>query len=175
MELQTIHTDLQRHLDAELSFNAKVLNGATKGKSMSVKELKYKTELEKEIREKTEQLEKMKKDIMAISTNFINLNEKANRYNDILKEEEQHRQEEIKSSSEHINNILNSYDYAFDDVIRHLEYRDNKVYDIDTSYKKSLEVLKELGKTVNESKELELEIDKKAKEYKKSYSDEIEL
>lgn len=65
--------------------------------------------------------------------------------------------------------------YAFDDVIRHLEYRDNKVYDIDTSYKKSLEVLKELGKTVNESRELELEIDKKAKEYKTSYSDEIEL
>ena len=175
VELQTIHTDLQRHLDAELPFDVKVLNGSTKGKNMTVKELKYKGELEKEIKEKSEQLEKMKKDIMTISTNFINLNEKANRYNNILIEEDHHRQEEIKKSSEHITNLLNSYEFSFDDVIRHLEYRDNRVYDIDTSYKKSLEVKKELEKTVKDSIELEKEIETKTKEYKKSYDSDLEL
>lgn len=175
VELQTIHSDLQRYLDTELSFDAKVVNGATKGKNMSVKELKYKSELEKEIREKSEQLEKMKKDIMAISTNFLNLTEKANKYNHILGEEEQHRKQEIKATSEHINNLLNTYEFTFDNVIKHLEYRDNKIYDIDTSYKKSLEVLKELEKTVKESKELEKEIETKSKEYKKAYDNDIEL
>lgn len=175
VELQTIHSDLQRFIDTELAFEAKVLNGSTKGKNMSVKELKYKSELEKEIREKSEQLEKMKKDITAISTNFLNLTEKASKYNNILVEEEQHRNQEIKASSEHINNLLNSYEFTFDNVIKHLEYRDNKVYDIDASYKKSLEVLKELEKTVKESKELEKEIETKSKEYKKNYDNDIEL
>lgn len=175
VELQTIHSDLQRHLATELSFDAKVVNGATKGKNMSVKELKYKSELEKEIREKSEQLEKMKKDITAISTNFLNLTEKASKYNNILVEEEQHRNQEIKTSSEHINNLLNSYEFTFDEIIRNLEYRNDKIYDIDTSYKKSLEVLKELEKTVKESKELEKEIETKSKEYKKNYDNDIEL
>lgn len=175
IELQTIHSDLQRFLDTELTFQAKVVNGATKGKNMSVKELKYKSELEKEIREKSEQLEKMKKDITAISTNFINLTEKASKYNNILIEENQHRSEEVEKSAEHITNLLNSYEFSFDDVVRHLEYRDNRVYNLDTSYKKSLEVLKELDKTVKESKELEKEISEKSKEYNKTHSAEMEL
>ena len=175
IELQTIHADLQRHLDEELSFSSKVVNGATKGKNMSVKELKYKSELEKEIKEKSEQLERMKKDIQTLSTSFLNLYENAVHYNNVLEEEEQHRQEEIQSSSEHISNLLNSYDYAFDDIIRHLEYRTNKVYDIDTSYKKSLEVMKELDKTVKESKELEKDIGVKTKEYKKHYDNDNDI
>ena len=95
VELQTIHSDLQRALDSELDFGIKVLNGATKGKNMSVKELKYKTELEKEIKEKSQQLEKMKHDITAVTTNFINLSEKANRYNSLLEHEAEERDKEI--------------------------------------------------------------------------------
>ena len=175
VELQTIHADLQRHLDSELTFSSKVINGATKGKNLSVKELKVKSELEKEIKEKSEQLEKMKKDIMTLSNNFLFLNEKANKYNKLLEEEHQYRKNEISESSDQINNLLTSYDYSFNEVIRNLEYRDNKVYHLDTSYKKSLEVLKELDKTIIESQKLEKEIDTKAKEYKKNYDIEIEL
>ena len=71
--------------------------------------------------------------------------------------------------------LHNNEYYTFDDIIRHLEYRTNKVYDIDTSYKKSLEVMKELDKTVKESKELEKDIDTKTKEYKKTCDNEFEL
>ena len=175
IELKTIHNDLQRHLDAELSFDAKILNGATKGKNMSVKELKYKSELEKEIKDMSKQLEQIKKDITAITTNFINLNETASRYNNILIAEEQERSKEISKSSEHIQNLMGSYDYAFDDIIRQLEYRDNIVYKIDTSYDKSLTVLKELEETVKKSEELTKEIDEKSKEYKKLYDNDLEM
>lgn len=174
-ELSVIHNQLQEYLNNNLPFTANIINGATKGKNMSVKELKYKSELEKDIKDLSKQLEQIKKDITTITTNFITLNETASRYNNILIAEEQERSKEISKSSEHIQNLMGSYDYAFDDIIRQLEYRDNIVYKIDTSYDKSLTVLKELEETVKKSEELTKEIDEKSKEYKKLYDNDLEM
>lgn len=177
LELKTIHNELQQYLDEELSFDAKVLTGVTKGQNMSVKQLKQKSELEKEIKEKSEQLEMMKKTISALATNFVNLNEKANHYNNILKNEEAKRENEISKASEQIKNLLDSYNYSVDEVVHQIEIRDNRIHNIDTSYKQSLEVMKELEQTMIKSQELEIEIQEKTTEYKniKENDDGLEL
>ena len=74
-----------------------------------------------------------------------------------------------------INNLLGSYEHTFDELLRNIEYRDNRVYNLDTSYKNSLEIRKELEGTIKASKELEGEIEEKSKEYKKACNNELDL
>lgn len=175
LELNTIHSDLQNYLDEHLDFKASVLNGSTKDGNKSIDELKKNKDLTEQIKSKEQQLNKMKKEIETLATNFINLNQKANYYNNSLVEEEKERKKEFKECSEHINNLLNSYDVAFDSVINQLENRDNRIYNIDLSYKKSLEILKELDNANKEMKKVQGEIELKKKEYNKNLDDELDF
>lgn len=175
VELSSIHNDLQRHLDNDLTFEAKILNGVTNGKNKSVKELKYKTELEKQIKENQQTLDEMKQALKILSTNFINLNQNANHYNKVLIEEQAERKKELEATAQYVQNLMNGYDIALDDMLREVENRDNKIYNIDLSYKKSLEILKEMDNVNKEAKELEEQIEQKTKEYSKISDDELDL
>jgi len=175
VELKSIHTDMQRFINENLDFDAKILNGGTIGKNLSVNDLKRKTELEKQIKENEQKLELMKKEISILATNFLNLNEKASYYNKSLIQEQAERERELQGSAEQIKNIINSYDVSFDIITSELEKRDNKIYNIDLSYNKSLEILKELDIINKEAKKLEGEIENKVKEYNKNYDDELDF
>ena len=175
VELSSIHNDLQRHLDNDLTFEAKILNGATNGKNKSVKELKYKTDLEKQIKENQQTLDEMKQALKILSTNFINLNQNANHYNKVLIEEQAERKKELEATAKYVQNLMNGYDISLDDLLREVENRDNKIYNIDLSYKKSLEILKEMDNVNKEAKELEEQIEQKTKEYSKISDEELDL
>ncbi|MBE6141006.1 MAG: hypothetical protein E7172_05725 [Firmicutes bacterium] len=175
VELKSIHNDMQRFINENLDFDAKILNGGTIGKNLSVNDLKRKTELEKQIKENEQKLELMKKEISILATNFLNLNEKASYYNKSLIQEQAERERELQGSAEQIKNIINSYDVSFDIITSELEKRDNKIYNIDLSYNKSLEILKELDIINKEAKKLEGEIENKVKEYNKNYDDELDF
>ena len=175
VELNSIHTDLQRYLDNELEFEVHILNGSTNGKNKSIKELKYKTELEKQIKENQQTLDDMKKAIKQLSTNYLNLYQNASHYNKVLVEEQKEREKELKNTAIYVNNLMGSYDLTFDELLRQIENRDNKIYSIDLSYKKSLEILKELDNLNKESKELENVIEEKVKEYNKINDEELDL
>lgn len=175
IELNSIHPEMQRFLDEELSFEAKILNGSTKGKNLNMKELKYKTELEQQIKLNEQKLEKMKKDIEILATNFINLNQKITHYNNVMISEQEEREKEVKKSAEHIQNLMNSYDISFDDLLNQVENRDNRIYKLDLSYKKSLEILKEMDKINKETKQLEAEIELKRNIHKKEFDDELDF
>lgn len=175
VELSSIHTDLQRYLDNELDFEVHVLNGSTHGRNKSIKELKYKSELEKQIKENQQTLDDMKKAIKQLSTNFLNLHQNACHYNKVLVEEQKEREKELKNTALYVNNLMGSYDLTFDELLRQVENRDNRIYSIDLSYKKSLEILKELDNLNKESKELENVIEEKVKEYNKINDDELDL
>lgn len=60
-------------------------------------------------------------------------------------------------------------------MINQLENRDNRIYNIDLSYKKSLEILKELDNANKEMKKVQGEIELKKKEYNKSLDDELDF
>lgn len=174
-ELSSIHTDLQRFLENELDFEAKILTGTTNKKYKNVNELKYKTELEKQIKENQQTLDEMKKAMKQLSTNYLNLYQNATHYNRVLIEEEKERKKELESSANYVQNLMNGYDIALDDLLREIENRDNKIYNIDLSYKKSLEVLKELENTNKQAKEIKSKIEEKTKEYNKIKDDELDL
>lgn len=54
-ELQSVHTELQEHLDISLDFSAKILNGATSGGNKSIEQLKAE-KLQKENQELNDRL-----------------------------------------------------------------------------------------------------------------------
>ena len=174
-ELNSIHPDLQRHLDSTLEFEANIVNGATKNGNKSIKELKQKKELEEQIKQTEAKLAELRKELSALATKFVNLHQNAVHYNDVLVQEETDRKKEFEECGAHIQNLLNSYDTSFDIVINQLENRDNKIYNIDLSYKKSLEVLKTLEQTNKEAIKLEAEIAEKVKELKKVQDDELDF
>ena len=174
-ELNSIHPDLQRHLDSTLEFEANITNGATKNGNKSIKELKQKKELEEQIKQAEAKLAEIRKELSALATKFANLHQNAVYYNGVLVQEETQRKKEFVQCGEHIQNLLNSYDTSFDMVINQLENRDNRIYNIDLSYKKSLEVLKVLEQTNKEAMKLEAEIKEKVKELKRVQANEFDL
>lgn len=97
VELNSIHSDLQNYLNENLDFEVNIVNGATENGNKSIKELKQNKDLTEQIKLKEQQLEIMKKEIETLATNFINLNQKANYYNNSLIAEEKERKKNLKN------------------------------------------------------------------------------
>ena len=166
-ELKVIHSDFQRYLDNELSFNANVNSGITKGGNMTVEQMKKMSNLKNEIKENEKLLNEMQSTIGIISRNFLTLDANMGMYLKRWHEEEENIKMEIQKITKQINNILQSYDYCFSEMNEQLEQRNNRINNIDLSYDKSLTIIKEVEKLNREVEELEKKNEESFERFKK--------
>lgn len=174
-ELSTIHNQMQSFLNENLPFTADILNGATKGGNLSVEQLKYKTELQKEINQYENQLSELKEKIQMIATNFINLTETANHYSSKISEKLEKHDEKVSFACSQISNLIDSYDVSLDSLKHQLEIRDNTLISLETNYTTTLELMDKLKATSSELEELSNKLQAEADVHKAEISDEFEL